>query len=124
VVTNNDGGGVFSFLPHARYGAISERVFGTPHGLHPSAIAQGFGARAQVVTDWTGFRGALEGAVGRRGLDVIEVPSDRARNFALHQSYVETAREALRTSGVGAFPETPASGEAADVLAQSGCNSS
>jgi 2-succinyl-5-enolpyruvyl-6-hydroxy-3-cyclohexene-1-carboxylate synthase len=124
VVTNNDGGGVFSFLPHARYGAISERVFGTPHGLHPSAIAQGFGARAQVVTDWTGFRGALEGAVGRRGPDVIEVPSDRARNFALHQSYVETAREALRTSGVGAFPETPASGEAADVLAQSGCNSS
>jgi 2-succinyl-5-enolpyruvyl-6-hydroxy-3-cyclohexene-1-carboxylate synthase len=105
VVTNNDGGGVFSFLPHARYGAISERVFGTPHGLHPGAIAESFGARAQVATDWTGFRRALEGAVGRRGLDVIEVPSERARNLVLHQSYVDTAREALRACDVGASPE-------------------
>jgi 2-succinyl-5-enolpyruvyl-6-hydroxy-3-cyclohexene-1-carboxylate synthase len=105
VVTNNDGGGVFSFLPHARYGAISERVFGTPHGLSPSAIAASFGARAQVATDWGGFRRALEGAVGRRGLDVIEVLSDRARNLALHQSYVDTARDALRACGGGASPE-------------------
>jgi 2-succinyl-5-enolpyruvyl-6-hydroxy-3-cyclohexene-1-carboxylate synthase len=96
VVINNDGGGVFSFLPHARYGAIAERVFGTPHGLRPAAIADGFGLRAQVATDWPGFRRALEGAVGRRGLDLIELPSDRARNHALHQSYADTAREALR----------------------------
>jgi 2-succinyl-5-enolpyruvyl-6-hydroxy-3-cyclohexene-1-carboxylate synthase len=101
VVTNNDGGGIFSFLPHARYGAISERAFGTPHGLSPSAIAESFGARARVATDWAAFRRALEGAVGRRGLDVIEVPSDRARNVALHQSYVDTATQALR-AGVAA----------------------
>jgi 2-succinyl-5-enolpyruvyl-6-hydroxy-3-cyclohexene-1-carboxylate synthase len=115
VVTNNDGGGVFSFLPHARYGAISERVFGTPHGLRPRAIAEGFGARAQIATDWAGFRGALEGAVGRRGLDVIEVPSDRARNFALHQSYVDTAREALRACGAAASPEVGTHEEPARV---------
>ena len=105
VVPNNDGGGVFSFLPHARYGAISERVFGTPHGLRPSAIAESFGARAQVVTDWAGFRRALEGAAGRRGLDLIEVPSDRARNLALHESYVDTAREAMRACDAGASTE-------------------
>jgi 2-succinyl-5-enolpyruvyl-6-hydroxy-3-cyclohexene-1-carboxylate synthase len=115
VVTNNDGGGVFSFLPHARYGAISERVFGTPHGLHPSAIAASFGARAQVATDWASFRCALEGAVGRRGLDVIEVPSDRARNPALHQSYVDTAREALRACSAGTSPEARAHEEPARV---------
>jgi 2-succinyl-5-enolpyruvyl-6-hydroxy-3-cyclohexene-1-carboxylate synthase len=96
VVINNDGGGVFSFLPHARYGAISERVFGTPHGQRPTAIAEGFGVRAQVATDWAGFRRALGDSAGRRGIDVIEVPSNRARNHALHQSYVDTAREALR----------------------------
>jgi 2-succinyl-5-enolpyruvyl-6-hydroxy-3-cyclohexene-1-carboxylate synthase len=120
VVASNDGGGVFSFLPHARYGAISERVFGTPHGLRPSAIAAGFGARAQVATDWAGFRGALERAVGRRGLDVIEVPSDRARNFALHQSYVDTAHEALRASG--ASPRAPAADQPARVFAHSAGN--
>jgi 2-succinyl-5-enolpyruvyl-6-hydroxy-3-cyclohexene-1-carboxylate synthase len=102
VVVNNDGGGVFSFLPHARYGSISERVFGTPHGLCPSAIAASYGARAQVVEDWADFRRALDEAVGRRGLDVIEVPSDRARNLALHQSYGDTAKEALRACAVGA----------------------
>ena len=108
VVVNNDGGGVFSFLPHARYGAIAERVFGTPHGLRPGAIAESFGARAQVVTDWAGFRHAIQGAVGRRGLDLIEVPSERARNLALHQSYVDTAREALRASGAPASTQEDA----------------
>jgi 2-succinyl-5-enolpyruvyl-6-hydroxy-3-cyclohexene-1-carboxylate synthase len=103
VVTNNDGGGVFSFLPHARYGAISERVFGTPHGLRPSAIAESFGARALIARNWGDFRRALEEAVGRPGLDVIEVPSDRARNHALHQSYVDTAREALRACSTGTW---------------------
>src|SRR5258705_10750752 len=32
VVVNNDGGGIFSFLPAVRHDSF-ERYFGTPHGL-------------------------------------------------------------------------------------------
>ena len=51
VVVDNDGGGIFSFLPQAttlppdRF----ERLFGTPHGADPAEIAKAFGVAVEVV---------------------------------------------------------------------------
>src|SRR4029077_589327 len=33
VVVNNDGGGIFSFLPQAEFPGDFERLFGPPHGV-------------------------------------------------------------------------------------------
>src|SRR4029079_12045923 len=52
VVIDNDGGGVFSFLPQAS--ALDddqfERVFGTPHGVDIAALAAVHGANVEVIT--------------------------------------------------------------------------
>jgi 2-succinyl-5-enolpyruvyl-6-hydroxy-3-cyclohexene-1-carboxylate synthase len=95
VVVNNDGGGVFSFLPQARYGAVFERHFGTPHGFALAPMVEAAGGRFRRIDNWAAFRDAIRVALGAPGLDVVEVPSNRRENVRLHRSYVATARHAL-----------------------------
>ncbi len=52
VVNDNDGGGIFSFLPQRSLVPVErfEQVFGTPHGRDLASITQGFGVDVEVVT--------------------------------------------------------------------------
>ncbi|HWS44459.1 MAG TPA: 2-succinyl-5-enolpyruvyl-6-hydroxy-3-cyclohexene-1-carboxylic-acid synthase, partial [Acidimicrobiia bacterium] len=43
VLVNNDGGGIFSFLPQAQHPERFEELFGTPHGLNFAAAAAVYG---------------------------------------------------------------------------------
>ena len=51
VVLDNDGGGIFSFLPQASTLPSDrfEQLFGTPHGVRPEEIATAFGVEVEVV---------------------------------------------------------------------------
>jgi 2-succinyl-5-enolpyruvyl-6-hydroxy-3-cyclohexene-1-carboxylate synthase len=84
VLFNNDGGGIFSFLPQVGEPEF-EPLFGTPHGLDFRPLAETYGARFTRVTCWEQFHHTLALALEARGLAVIEVPTDRARNARLHQ---------------------------------------
>ncbi len=95
VVVNNDGGGVFSFLPQAGHPEIFERYFSTPHGLDLGPIARSCGARHTVLTSQSGLRRALQQALARPGLDVLEVPSDRAMNVEVHDRLLAVAADAV-----------------------------
>jgi 2-succinyl-5-enolpyruvyl-6-hydroxy-3-cyclohexene-1-carboxylate synthase len=102
VVIDNDGGGVFSFLPQAGYGDVFERHFGTPHGLDLAPLAAAAGARVRRVRDWDAFHDAAARACAQPGLDVVVVPSDRALNATLHDEYVAAALARLRGAEVAA----------------------
>jgi 2-succinyl-5-enolpyruvyl-6-hydroxy-3-cyclohexene-1-carboxylate synthase len=102
VVIDNDGGGVFSFLPQAGYGEVFERHFGTPHGLDLAPLAAATGARVHAVRSWADFEAAAARACVTPGLDVMVVPSDRARNAAWHDEYVAAALARLRGAEVAA----------------------
>jgi len=85
VLVNNDGGGIFSFLPQAAQPEHFERLFGTPHGLDFRHASLLYGA-AHVRVDGADAVGpAVRAGLGRRGLDVVEVRTERARNVALHR---------------------------------------
>ena len=100
LVLNNDGGGIFSFLPVAERGESVdfERLFRTPHGLDFSHAAALAGARFVRVRDAAALSSALADAIGAPGLDLIEVPVDRDANVKrfreLSALAIAAAREA------------------------------
>ncbi|HEY0777299.1 MAG TPA: 2-succinyl-5-enolpyruvyl-6-hydroxy-3-cyclohexene-1-carboxylic-acid synthase [Gemmatirosa sp.] len=85
VVLNNDGGGIFSFLPQAAHPAHFEALFGTPHGLEFGPAAALYGACYHRADTPPALRAAVKAGVGGRGLHVVEMRTDRARNVALHR---------------------------------------
>lgn len=87
VVINNDGGGIFSFLPQREVCSSEtfERVFGTPHGNDIAAIASGFGVPAETFTSRTGFQAGVTGALTRGGVHVLVSMSDRDINTSVHR---------------------------------------
>jgi len=99
VLINNDGGGIFSFLPQADLpNAEFETLFGTPHGLDFRPFVEGYGGRFTRVADWPGFRGAVRDGLQRGGLNTVEVPTDRARNVVLHRDIWREVAEALASA--------------------------
>jgi 2-succinyl-5-enolpyruvyl-6-hydroxy-3-cyclohexene-1-carboxylate synthase len=91
VVANNDGGGIFEFLPQAEQVSREdfEAVFGTPLGLDLERIAALFGLRYERVDDL----GSLRSATASPGL--IEVPVDRRANVDVHRRLTEAATAAV-----------------------------
>ncbi|MEP6508631.1 MAG: thiamine pyrophosphate-binding protein, partial [Gemmatimonadales bacterium] len=85
VVINNDGGGIFSFLPQAAHDDHFEKLFGTPHGLDFEPAAELYGAVYRRADDSASFRKAVVEGVAGKGLHIIEVRTDRARNVELHR---------------------------------------
>jgi 2-succinyl-5-enolpyruvyl-6-hydroxy-3-cyclohexene-1-carboxylate synthase len=83
VVVDNDGGGIFSFLPQARVLEPDrfELLFGTPHGLDLVAVASALGVPARAVGD---VSTAVADAVGAGGVHVLVVRTERAANVDLH----------------------------------------
>jgi 2-succinyl-5-enolpyruvyl-6-hydroxy-3-cyclohexene-1-carboxylate synthase len=91
VVLDNDGGGIFSFLPQRTelHGDRFERFFGTPHGLDLVALSQAYGVDAERVDD-------VAQLDWRPGIRVLVVSTDRDENVALHDQLADVATEALR----------------------------
>jgi 2-succinyl-5-enolpyruvyl-6-hydroxy-3-cyclohexene-1-carboxylate synthase len=98
VVVNNDGGGIFSFLPQAGQldTACFEQLFGTPLGLDIESIARLYQASYARPADWQAFRHDLCQAIAAPGLSIVEVVTDRARNVAQHRAVWERVAAALR----------------------------
>jgi 2-succinyl-5-enolpyruvyl-6-hydroxy-3-cyclohexene-1-carboxylate synthase len=86
VVVDNDGGGIFSFLPQAEPGAVPgfEALFGTPHGLDLAALARAHGLAVEVV-DRAAELGPVV-AAGGPAPRVVLVRTDRADNVARHRA--------------------------------------
>jgi 2-succinyl-5-enolpyruvyl-6-hydroxy-3-cyclohexene-1-carboxylate synthase len=97
VVLNNDGGGIFSFLPIAEYGdsVDFEANFRTPLGLDFEPAAATFGVKFTRVDSWEHFRSALKEGIGGRETAIIEVPIDRDRSVAHHRAVERAVCAAL-----------------------------
>jgi 2-succinyl-5-enolpyruvyl-6-hydroxy-3-cyclohexene-1-carboxylate synthase len=98
VVLNNDGGGIFSFLPQAEQldPPTFEALFGTPSGLDIAAAARLFGASHARPGNWGAFRREFCRVIGGRGLGIVELITDRERNVMQHRMVWAAVAEALR----------------------------
>ncbi|MEN9796566.1 MAG: hypothetical protein RL653_262 [Pseudomonadota bacterium] len=94
VVVNNDGGGIFSFLPVAGTGAAFEPYFGTAHGLEFQGLASQFHAGYARVTEEAPLSDTVRAPLD--GVRVVEarVPG-RSENVSVHQAWFQAVRDAL-----------------------------
>jgi 2-succinyl-5-enolpyruvyl-6-hydroxy-3-cyclohexene-1-carboxylate synthase len=94
VVLNNDGGGIFSFLPVATHEEFFEPYFGTPQGVGFEPAAKMFGLRYERPATTEEFFESYSAACDRGSSTLIEVKTDRRENVSLHRRVLEelTAR--------------------------------
>jgi 2-succinyl-5-enolpyruvyl-6-hydroxy-3-cyclohexene-1-carboxylate synthase len=96
VVCDNDGGGIFSFLPQARLpGDLFEPLFATPHGLDLTALAAAARVPATVVEKAAGLVPALDAALAGGGTRLVVVRGERAANLARHRAVTEAVAAAV-----------------------------
>jgi 2-succinyl-5-enolpyruvyl-6-hydroxy-3-cyclohexene-1-carboxylate synthase len=101
VLVNNDGGGIFSFLPQATADAPGtglpehyEELFGTPHGIDIGPVVAALGGEHRRVGPGD-LATAIAAAVGQPGVHVLEIRTDRARNVELHRELAVAVQAAL-----------------------------
>ncbi len=95
ILVNNDGGGIFSFLPQAAFPEHFEQLFGTPHGLSFAPAAELYGASYCSPATWSDFGGAVSAGLAGGGLHIVEVRTDRDANVRLHRALWTQVSEAL-----------------------------
>jgi len=95
VLLNNDGGGIFHFLPQAEHESVFERYFATPTGLDFAPAVEMYGGVFRRPQTWPQVRAEIDESLRRPGLTVVEIRTDRERNAALHRQIWSAVTEAL-----------------------------
>ena len=92
VVVNNDGGGIFHFLPIAGDKENFEDFFGTPHGLDFEAAATMFRIRYRSPQSLSGFSDDYSDAIAAHQTTLIEIKTNRDDNIRLHREIEQAIR--------------------------------
>jgi 2-succinyl-5-enolpyruvyl-6-hydroxy-3-cyclohexene-1-carboxylate synthase len=100
VLVNNDGGGIFSFLPQSTYPEHFEQLFGTATGLDFRPVVEMYGGSFRRIVSWEEFRQTLQHDLNADGLHVIEVPTERASNVTMHRQLWQVMEQALEQANL------------------------
>jgi 2-succinyl-5-enolpyruvyl-6-hydroxy-3-cyclohexene-1-carboxylate synthase len=94
VVTDNDGGGIFHYLPQAEIVSeqVFEKLFGTPHQTDLVRLAQ---AHRLATFDCDSVE-QLQKSLSTAGSCVIRVRTDRVSEVAIHQQLHELVSSAIQ----------------------------
>ncbi len=89
VAINNNGGGIFSFLPVAQHHELFEPYFGTPQNVSFQHAARMFDLDYHKPVSMAEFASAYQSALSSERSTLIEVVTDRQENYALHAALRE-----------------------------------
>lgn len=95
VLLNNDGGGIFHFLPVAGQAVAFEHHVATPHGLDFAQAATLYGCRYELPDTSEQFESAVKRSLHCGATTIIEVRTDRVENLALHRRVADAVMVAL-----------------------------
>jgi 2-succinyl-5-enolpyruvyl-6-hydroxy-3-cyclohexene-1-carboxylate synthase len=95
VLLNNDGGGIFHFLPVAGQRDAFEEHVATPHGLDFAQAAHLYGCGYERPGDLAELQRAVERSLVAAATTIIEIRTDREENLELHRRVAEAVSGAL-----------------------------
>ena len=86
ILHNNDGGGIFQYLPQK--GADDfDYLFNTPQGIDYSGLATMYGLDYVKVATNAELEEAMYRYIGRGGIHIIEIPTSKEGSRELHKVY-------------------------------------
>ena len=86
VLHNNDGGGIFQYLPQKGTDDF-DYLFNTPQGIDYSGLATMYGLDYVKVTNNAELEQAMQHYIGTEGIHLIEVPTSKEGSRELHKVY-------------------------------------
>jgi len=95
VVLDNDGGGIFEFLPQAAHRDVFEEVFATPLGLRLEDVARLYGMRFACVDRAEDVPAAMAAALGAEDSVLLSVRFRRSDSVEGHRACWRAVAEAL-----------------------------
>lgn len=95
LLINNNGGGIFSFLPQAQEEKHFEALFGTPLNIEFEKAISMYGGAYELVDSKQHLQEALHQSYKRGGLTVLEVQTDRSENVLWHKQLWEKIEQRL-----------------------------
>ena len=101
VVVDNDGGGIFSFLPQASDTVDADdflTLFATPHGIDLTQIAATHGVPCTEIEKAGAFVPALAHAIRAGGVQMLLVRTERGDNAARHAAIWSAVAAAVATT--------------------------
>ena len=100
MVVDNDGGGIFSFLPqaHALPGDRFEQLFGTPHGVDLPTLCAAHGIVTIEPHEAGEVGPAITAAIAAGGVKVVRVRTDRVANVAVHDELHTAVARAMTSA--------------------------
>jgi 2-succinyl-5-enolpyruvyl-6-hydroxy-3-cyclohexene-1-carboxylate synthase len=95
IVVNNNGGGIFSFLPQAEHPKNFELLFGTPLNLEFEHSVTMFNGNYTKVKDWEHLGKLMNQSTANKGLNVYEVVTNRDSNLTQHREFWRIVSEEI-----------------------------
>ncbi|MDZ5472627.1 2-succinyl-5-enolpyruvyl-6-hydroxy-3-cyclohexene-1-carboxylic-acid synthase [Bacillus sp. 31A1R] len=85
ILINNNGGGIFSFLPQSQHPKNFELLYGTPLNLNFNHAITMYDGQYELCSDWAHFTSSFVQNMKNPGLKVIEIPTNRDKNLTEHR---------------------------------------
>jgi 2-succinyl-5-enolpyruvyl-6-hydroxy-3-cyclohexene-1-carboxylate synthase len=95
IIINNGGGGIFSFLPIAKYAHIFEQYFGTSHDYEFKYLAKMFGIKYSQPSTNEEFVRLYKKNINSKKSSIIEIKTERDDNYKLHQEFHKKVKTIL-----------------------------
>lgn len=92
IIFNNNGGGIFNFLPQYKEPAVFERLFGTPMNMSFEHAALQYGFKYSRITD-VGELVAYD--FNSSGRNIFEIITNRTHNLEAHEQLKEQIFKAV-----------------------------
>ncbi|MEH6956899.1 2-succinyl-5-enolpyruvyl-6-hydroxy-3-cyclohexene-1-carboxylic-acid synthase [Neobacillus drentensis] len=87
LLVNNNGGGIFSFLPQSEHPKNFELLFGTPLDLEFEHAVKMFKGEFTKIEDWDHLESEMKKSTNQTGLKVYELRTNRDNNRDEHREF-------------------------------------
>ncbi len=98
ILINNDGGGIFSFLPQVEQPEHFEELFGTPHGLEFGHLAAMYGLAHEITSSAPAFDAAVAKSLASPGVSLVEIRTERDTNRQGHAENWQRVADSLEAA--------------------------